>query len=474
MNDSEKNRGIPPGKGRGPLVTADEKEKALEAARLQIEKQFGSGSLMKLGTHTNAAGIEVIPSGSILLDEALGIGGYPRGRIIEIYGPESSGKTTLALHAVAEAQRLGGIAAFVDAEHALDPIYAKNLGVNIDDLWVSQPDNGEQALEIAESLVRSGAVDVIVVDSVAALTPQAEIDGDMGDAQMGLQARLMSQAMRKLTAIIGKSRTLLIFINQIRMKIGVRFGNPETTTGGNALKFYSSLRLEVRKMDTIERGEKGESDAIGNRVKVKVVKNKVAPPFRKVEMEIMFGKGVSAIGSILDAAVKYDLIDKKGAWYSYGEEKVGQGRENAKEYLENNPEFARDLEKKLRALIFPGREAPSPAPKPAPAPEGLPSPAPEAAMVSPPPVAALEDPPSPAPKPEAVPVSPPLGAGAEKKAPGERRGATRIPAAPVSPPVSPPPGAGTGAGAVKPPPGAGAEAKAAGRRGAVPENDGLF
>jgi recombination protein RecA len=349
MSESEKARG-------NPLATGEEKEKAMETARLQIEKQFGSGSLIKLGDHTNAAGIEVIPTGSIHLDEALGIGGYPRGRIIEIYGPESSGKTTLALHAVAEAQKLGGIAAFVDAEHALDPIYARNLGVNIEELWVSQPDNGEQALEIAESLVRSGAVDVIVVDSVAALTPQAEIDGDMGDAQMGLQARLMSQAMRKLTAVIGKSRTLLIFINQIRMKIGVMFGNPETTTGGNALKFYASVRLEVRKMDTIEKGEKGESDAIGNRVKVKVVKNKVSPPFRKAELEIMFGKGISAIASLLDAAVKYEIIDKKGAWFSYGEEKVGQGRENAKAYLETNPEFAREVEQKLKALMFPGRE----------------------------------------------------------------------------------------------------------------------
>ncbi|QQO11408.1 recombinase RecA [Breznakiella homolactica] len=342
-----------PGKGTGsPLASSEEKEKALEAARLQIEKQFGSGSLMKLGTHINAAGIETIPSGSILLDEALGIGGYPRGRIIEIYGPESSGKTTLALHAIAEAQKLGGIAAFVDAEHALDPVYAKNLGVNIDDLWVSQPDTGEQALEITESLVRSGAVDVIVVDSVAALTPQAEIEGDMGDAHMGLQARLMSQALRKLTATIGKSRTILVFINQIRMKIGVMFGNPETTTGGNALKFYSSVRLEVRKMETLE---KGDADAIGNRVRVKVVKNKVAPPFRKVELEIMFGKGVSAIGSLLDAAAKYEIIDKKGAWYAYGEEKIGQGRENAKAYLEANPEFAKEIEDKLRALIFPGK-----------------------------------------------------------------------------------------------------------------------
>jgi recombination protein RecA len=347
MSDNEKTRG-------NPQASSEEKGKALEAARLQIEKQFGSGSLMKLGTHANAAGIEVIPSGSILLDEALGIGGYPRGRIIEIFGPESSGKTTLALHAIAEAQKLGGIAAFVDAEHALDPVYAKNLGVNIDELWVSQPDTGEQGLEITESLVRSGAVDVIVVDSVAALTPQAEIDGDMGDAQMGLQARLMSQAMRKLTAIIGKSRTLLIFINQIRMKIGVMFGNPETTTGGNALKFYASLRLDVRKTETIEGGK--DTDALGNRIRVKVVKNKVAPPFRKAEMDIMFGKGVSAIGGLLDAAVKYEIIDKKGAWFAYNEDKIGQGRENVKLYLEQNPNIAREVEAKLRKIMFPGRE----------------------------------------------------------------------------------------------------------------------
>jgi recombination protein RecA len=286
------------------------------------------------------------------LDEALGIGGYPKGRILEVYGPESSGKTTLALHAVAEAQKLGGIAAFVDAEHALDPVYAKALGVNIDELWISQPDTGEQALEITENLVRSGAVDVIVVDSVAALTPQAEIQGEMGDAHMGLQARLMSQALRKLTGTIGKSNTILIFINQIRMKIGVMFGNPETTTGGNALKFYASVRLEVRKIETLE---KGDNDAIGNKVRVKVVKNKVAPPFRKVELEIMFGKGLSASGSLLDAAVKYELIDKKGAWYSYGEEKVGQGRDNAKLYLESNPELAASLEKKLREIMFPNR-----------------------------------------------------------------------------------------------------------------------
>jgi recombination protein RecA len=288
------------------------------------------------------------------LDEALGIGGFPRGRIIEIYGPESSGKTTLALHVVAEAQKMGGVAAFVDAEHALDPVYAKNLGVNIDDLWISQPDTGEQALEITENLVRSGAVDVIVVDSVAALTPQAEIEGDMGDAHMGLQARLMSQALRKLTATIGKSRTILIFINQIRMKIGVMYGNPETTTGGNALKFYASVRLEVRKTETIEGG--GDSDAIGNRVRVKVVKNKVAPPFRKVELEIMFGKGVSAMGSILDAAIKYDLIDKKGAWYSYQEDKIGQGRDNVVVYLQERPELVKEFDTKLRQIMFPGRD----------------------------------------------------------------------------------------------------------------------
>ena len=327
----------------------EEKQKALEAARLQIEKQFGQGSLMKLGTHSNAAGIDAVPSGSILLDEALGVGGYPRGRVIEIYGPESSGKTTLALHAVAEAQKKGGIAAFIDAEHALDPVYAKNLGVNIDDLWVSQPDSGEQALDIAESLIRSGAVDIIVIDSVAALTPQAEIEGDMGDAHVGLQARLMSQALRKLTGTLAKSKTILVFINQIRMKIGVMFGNPETTTGGNALKFYASVRLEVRKIETIE---KGEEEAVGNRVRVKVVKNKVAPPFRKVELEIMFGKGISASGSLVDAAVKYDIVDKKGAWYAFGEEKIGQGRDNAKLFLENNPDIAADIEKRVRELIF--------------------------------------------------------------------------------------------------------------------------
>ena len=330
-----------------------EKLKALEAARLQIEKQFGTGSLMKLGTQTDATSVDVIPSGSILLDEALGVGGYPRGRIIEMYGPESSGKTTLALHAVAEAQKLGGIAAFIDAEHALDPVYAKNLGVNIDELWVSQPDTGEQALEICENLVRSGAVDIIVIDSVAALTPQKEIEGEMGDSVMGVQARLMSQALRKLTAIVGKSKCTIVFINQIRMKIGVMFGNPETTTGGNALKFYSSIRLEIRRTETIE--GKGDEDALGNRVRVKVVKNKVAPPFRKVELDIYFGKGVSASASLLDSAVKHGIIDKRGAWYTRGDEKVGQGKENAVNFIESNPDYRIELEHTLREKIFPGQ-----------------------------------------------------------------------------------------------------------------------
>ena len=330
-----------------------EKLKALEVARLQIEKQFGAGAIMKLGSQPEAQGVEVIPSGSILLDEALGVGGYPRGRIIEMYGPESSGKTTLALHAIAEAQKLGGIAAFVDAEHALDPVYAKNLGVNIDELWVCQPDTGEQALEITENLVRSGAIDIIVVDSVAALTPQKEIEGDMGDAMMGLQARLMSQALRKLTAIVNKSKCTIVFINQIRMKIGVMFGNPETTTGGNALKFYSSVRLEIRRIESID--GKGEEDAVGNRVRVKVVKNKVAPPFRKVELDIYFGKGISATASLLDSAVKHGLIDKRGAWYTRGEEKVGQGKDNAISFLEQNADYTKQLETQLRNELFPGQ-----------------------------------------------------------------------------------------------------------------------
>ena len=330
-----------------------EKMKALEAARLQIEKQFGQGAIMKLGDKADVTGIEVIPSGSILLDEALGIGGYPKGRVIEMYGPESSGKTTLALQAIAESQKLGGVAAFVDAEHALDPVYAKNLGVNIDELWVSQPDTGEQALEITENLVRSGAVDIIVVDSVAALTPEKEIEGEMGDAVMGMQARLMSQALRKLTAIIGKSNCIVIFINQIRMKIGVMFGSPETTTGGQALKFFSSVRLEIRRVETID--GKGDEDAVGNRVRVKIVKNKVAPPFRKCELDIYFGKGISASASLLDSAVKHGIIDKRGAWYTMGEEKIGQGKENATSYIEQNVELAKEIEKKIRAEVFPGQ-----------------------------------------------------------------------------------------------------------------------
>ena len=334
-------------------IDKSEKLKALEAARLQIEKQFGQGALMKLGDKADAAGIDVVPSGSILLDEALGIGGYPRGRVIEMYGPESSGKTTLALHAIAEAQKLGGIAAFVDAEHALDPVYAKNLGVNTDDLYVSQPDTGEQALEITEDLVRSGAVDVIVVDSVAALTPEKEIEGEMGDSVMGMQARLMSQALRKLTAIIGKSNCIVIFINQIRMKIGVMFGNPETTTGGQALKFYASVRLEIRRVETID--GKGDEDAVGNRVRVKIVKNKVAPPFRKCELDIYFGKGISSSASLLDSAVKHGIIDKRGAWYTMGEEKIGQGKENAVNYIESNKELVANIEAKIRAEVFPGQ-----------------------------------------------------------------------------------------------------------------------
>ncbi len=328
---------------------AENKIKAIEAARLQIEKQFGKGSIMKMGDQPHLE-VETIPSGSILLDEALGVGGFPKGRIIEIYGPESSGKTTLALHAIAEAQKQGGIAAFIDAEHALDPVYARGLGVDVDELWVSQPDTGEQSLEIAESLVRSGAVDIIVVDSVAALTPRAEIEGDMGDSHVGLQARLMSQALRKLTGIISKSNACLIFINQIRMKIGVMFGNPETTTGGNALKFYASIRLDVRKIETMA---KGQEDAVGNRIKVKVVKNKVAPPFRKAEMEIIFGKGISAVASLLDGALKYNLVQKSGSWYSRGETRIGQGRDNVKKYLEENPREAEALLKELRALMFP-------------------------------------------------------------------------------------------------------------------------
>ncbi len=329
------------------------RREALEAARLQIDKEFGKGSLMKLGDNKDILDVDVIPSGSILLDEALGVGGYPKGRIIEIYGPESSGKTTLALHAISECQKKGGIAAFIDAEHALDPVYAKNLGVKIDDLWISQPDNGEQALEITERLVRSGAIDIIVVDSVAALTPQAEIEGDMGDSHVGLQARLMSQALRKLTGILAKSNTTIIFINQIRMKIGVMFGNPETTTGGNALKFYASVRLDVRRIESIG---KNADELTGNRVRVKVVKNKVAPPFKKCEIDLMFGTGISKMGSLLDAAVKYDIIEKSGAWYSYNGEKIGQGRDKTLEYLEQNPSFTSELDTVVREKMFPKKE----------------------------------------------------------------------------------------------------------------------
>ena len=321
-----------------------EKRKALDAALSQIEKQFGKGSVMKLGEY-KAMEVEAIATGALSLDMALGIGGLPRGRIIEVYGPESSGKTTLALHVIAEAQKLGGDAAFIDAEHALDPVYAKKLGVNIDELIVSQPDTGEQALEITESLVRSGALDVIVVDSVAALVPKAEIDGDMGDSHMGLQARLMSQALRKLAGAINKTKTIIIFINQLREKIGVMFGNPETTTGGRALKFYASVRLDIRKIENI----KQDGNVIGNRARVKIVKNKVAPPFREAEFDIMYGEGISKIGNIFDMAVNLDIIEKSGSWFSYNGNRIGQGRENVKKYLQDNPELLDEVEKKVRA-----------------------------------------------------------------------------------------------------------------------------
>ena len=320
-----------------------EKKKALEMAMSQIEKQFGKGSVMKLGEF-KAMEIEAIPTGALSLDIALGIGGVPRGRIIEVFGPESSGKTTLALHIVAEAQKMGGEAAFIDAEHALDPVYAKKLGVDIDNLIVSQPDTGEQALEITESLVRSGALDVIVVDSVAALVPKAEIDGDMGDSHMGLQARLMSQALRKLAGAINKSKTVLIFINQLREKIGVMFGNPETTTGGRALKFYASVRMDIRKTEMM----KQDGQVIGNRVRVKVIKNKVAPPFREAEFDVLYGKGISKVGNILDMAVNLDIVEKSGAWFSYNGQRISQGRENAKRYLEEHPDIMDEIEKKVR------------------------------------------------------------------------------------------------------------------------------
>ncbi|AZK47723.1 recombinase RecA [Paenibacillus lentus] len=318
---------------------------ALDMALRQIEKQFGKGSIMKLGESTHMQ-VEIVPSGSLALDIALGTGGLPRGRIIEVYGPESSGKTTVALHAIAEVQKIGGQAAFIDAEHALDPSYASKLGVNIDELLLSQPDTGEQALEIAEALVRSGAVDIIVIDSVAALVPKAEIEGEMGDSHVGLQARLMSQALRKLSGAISKSKTIAIFINQLREKVGIMFGNPETTPGGRALKFYSTIRLDVRRVETIKMG----NDMVGNRTRVKVVKNKVAPPFKQAEIDIMYGEGISREGSIIDIGVEHDIVDKSGAWYSYSGERLGQGRENAKQYLKDNPQIADAIEQKIREV----------------------------------------------------------------------------------------------------------------------------
>lgn len=327
-----------------------DKLKALENAMRQIEKDFGKGSIMKLGEAAAKMNVEVIPTGSLSLDIALGVGGVPRGRVVEIYGPESSGKTTVALHIIAQAQKAGGLAAFIDAEHALDPVYAKKLNVDIDNLLISQPDNGEQALEIADALVRSGAIDIVVIDSVAALVPKAEIEGEMGDAHVGLQARLMSQALRKLTGVISKSRTTAIFINQIREKIGVMFGSPETTTGGRALKFYASVRLDVRKVDTLKQG----NDMVGNRTRVKVVKNKVAPPFKQAEFDIMYGEGISREGSVVDIGTELDIINKSGAWYSYGDTRLGQGRENVKEFLKENPQLCDEIENKVRDMLVSG------------------------------------------------------------------------------------------------------------------------
>ena len=322
----------------------EDKLRALDAALGQIEKQYGQGAVMKLGDSAANMNVETIPTGSLSLDIALGLGGVPKGRIIEVYGPESSGKTTVALHMVAEVQKRGGIAGFIDAEHALDPAYAKNIGVDIENLYISQPDNGEQALEITETMVRSGAVDIIIVDSVAALVPKAEIDGDMGDSHVGLQARLMSQALRKLTAAISKSNCIVIFINQLREKVGVMFGNPETTTGGRALKFYSSIRLDVRRIEALKQG----GEMVGNRTRIKVVKNKVAPPFREAEFDIMFGKGISKEGDVLDLAASVGIVQKSGAWFAYGGDKIGQGRENAKAYLREHPEIMDEIEHKVR------------------------------------------------------------------------------------------------------------------------------
>lgn len=329
-------------------MASEEKMKALDAALAQIEKQYGKGSVMKLGDQSANMGIDVVPTGSLSLDLALGLGGMPRGRIIEIYGPESSGKTTVALHVVAEVQKMGGIAGFIDAEHALDPTYAAHIGVDIDNLYISQPDNGEQALEITETMVRSGAVDVIIVDSVAALVPKAEIDGEMGDSHVGLHARLMSQALRKLTGIISKSNCVVIFINQLREKVGVMFGNPETTTGGRALKFYSSVRLDVRRTESLKQA----GEIVGNHVRVKVVKNKIAPPFREAEFDIVFGQGISREGDVLDLAVNAGIVNKSGAWYAYEGDKIGQGRENAKTYIHENPAFFDMLEAKVRDFYF--------------------------------------------------------------------------------------------------------------------------
>ena len=325
----------------------DNKSKALAAALSQIDKQFGKGSIMRLGDSDAIKDIEVVSTGSLGLDIALGVGGLPRGRVVEIYGPESSGKTTLTLQVIAEMQKMGGTAAFIDAEHALDPLYAQKIGVNVQELLISQPDNGEQALEIVDMLVRSGSVDVVVVDSVAALTPRAEIEGEMGDHQMGLQARLMSQALRKLTANIKRSNTMLIFINQIRMKIGVMFGNPETTTGGNALKFYSSVRLDIRRIGAIKKGD----EILGNETRVKVVKNKVAPPFKKAEFDILYGEGISREGEIVELGVLHNLVEKAGSWYSYNGEKIGQGKDNSREYLKENPDIANEIELKIRAIV---------------------------------------------------------------------------------------------------------------------------
>ena len=325
----------------------DEKLKALDAALVQIEKQYGKGAVMKLGDPAAQMNVETIPTGSLSLDVALGLGGIPKGRIVEIYGPESSGKTTVTLHMIAEVQKRGGIAGFIDAEHALDPVYAKNIGVDIDNLYISQPDNGEQALEITETMVRSGAIDIVVVDSVAALVPKAEIEGDMGDSHVGLQARLMSQALRKLTAVISKSNCTVVFINQLREKVGIMFGNPETTTGGRALKFYSSVRLDVRRIESLKQG----GEVIGNRTRVKVVKNKIAPPFKEAEFDIMFGEGISVVGDILDLAAENGIINKSGAWYAYEGNKIGQGRENTKQYLKDNPEICAEVERKVRELF---------------------------------------------------------------------------------------------------------------------------